>query len=117
MRGFEWRLLFILTIPVHFVFEGSTAARRDDCVNLNHPLGIPLILPTPNWSLMPARIFYIDLQSRDLIQKRQPASGLPSRLVDCWLEMETDLGCERSRSHVMRAAERGKEVVKRILVG
>ena len=34
-----------------------------------------------------------------------------------WLEVETDFGAQRSRGHIVRPAERRKEVVNRFLVG
>src|ERR1022692_1280809 len=33
------------------------------------------------------------------------------------LKVESDLSCQRSRSYIVRAAERGEEVVKGVLVG
>src|SRR5882762_2094051 len=38
-------------------------------------------------------------------------------VVDAVLEMESDLSCEGTRCHVVRATECGKEVVQRVLIG
>jgi hypothetical protein len=42
---------------------------------------------------------------------------LPSGWEHCVLEVETNLAGDRTRRHVVRAAERGEEVVKRHFVG